>query len=162
MSLLFKIWNLLLSFLNLKHRSKSKRHKSYPKELKSAMNHINSLRKKHGVKPISIDDRALRLAKARLRDLHKYHYFGHINPRTESSPLTMKAKYGFKSGEFAAENLYGRGLSSDMHRAINAWMNSPGHRRNLLYPHHSGGAIAAYRGNVSFIGVNTEGLGGAY
>jgi len=126
------------------------------------MRQINKIRKRHGVKPIPIDDRALNLGRARLRDLHRYRYFAHVNPKTKSNPATLKGKFGFNRREYVAENLFGGGRSADMHQAINAWMKSEGHRRNLLYPDHTGGAIVAYRGNVVFIGVNMTGLGAVY
>ena len=127
--------------------------KTYPRNLKAAMGHINSIRRKHGLQPIPIDDRALVLAKVRLYDLHKYHYFDHINPKTKSSADSLKASFGFNTYEGTTENLYGGGRSNNMHEAIKAWMKSPGHRRNLLFTPYVGGAVAAYRGNVVFIGV---------
>lgn len=145
------------------HPAKKKQdRKTYPRSLKSAMGHINSIRRKHGLNPIPIDDRALALARVRLCDLHDNHYFAHINPRTKTSPETLKASFGFSQREFVAENLFGGGRSNNMHEAINAWMKSSGHRRNLLFPDHTGGAIVAYWGNVAFIGVNEKGLGAVY
>lgn len=136
------------------HPAKKKQdRKTYPRSLKSAMGHINSIRRKHGLNPIPIDDRALALAKVRLYDLHKYHYFDHVNPKTKSDANTLKAAFGFNLYEGATENLYGGGRSNNMHEAINAWMKSAGHRRNLLFTPYVGGAVAAYRGNVVFIGV---------
>jgi len=137
------------------HPAKKKQdRKTYPRSLKSAMGHINSIRRKHGLNPIPIDDRALALARVRLYDLHKYHYFDHINPKTKSDANTLKAAFGFDLYEDVAENLYGGGRSTNnMHEAIDAWMKSAGHRKILLLPQCVGGATAAYQGNVVFIGT---------
>jgi len=96
-----------------------------------------------------------------LRDLDRHHYFAHKNPRTGASPATMKSAFGFTSSEYAAENLFGGGMSGDFRQAIRAWTRSPLHRQNLLWD-HQGCAIASYKGNVVFIGVNRSGLGFAY
>lgn len=69
----------------------------------------------------------------------------------------MKRAFGFSSSEYAAENLFGGGVSGDLHRAINAWTRSPLHRRNLLWD-HQGCAIASCKGNAVFIGANRSGL----
>ena len=147
-----RVIRALLSFFHPSPRRRRRR-KHYPKDLRAAMRQINNIRKRHGVEPIPIDDRALRLARARLRDLHRYHYFAHINPKTKSSPDTLKGKFGFKPHEGVAENLFGGGRSNNMRQAVDAWMKSEGHRRNLLFPEYVGGAVAAYRGNVVFIGA---------
>lgn len=42
---------------------------------------------------------------------------------------------------------------------LSAWMGSKGHRYNLLYPHHTGAAIAGYDGYWVFLGVNQERFG---
>ena len=38
-------------------------------------------------------------------------------------------------------------------------MTSRGHRYNLLYPSHIGGAIACYRGYCVFLGLNHDRFG---
>lgn len=143
-------------------RRKSRaRHARPPRDVRKALDQVNAFRKRNGRAPVTYDNRAYRLAKARLRDLNRHHYFAHVNPRTGASPATMKSAFGFTSSEYAAENLFGGGQSGDFHRAIRAWIKSPLHRRNLLWD-HQGFAIASYRGNVVFIGINRSGLGYAY
>lgn len=143
-------------------RRKSRvRHSRPPRDVQKALDHINAFRKRNGCAPLPYDMRAYRLAKARLRDLNRHHYFAHANPRAGANPATMKGAFGFSSSEYAAENLFGGGMSGDFHRAIKAWIKSPLHRRNLLWD-HQGCAIASHKGNVVFIGVNRSGLGYAY
>ena len=137
------------------------RHARPPQDVRKALDQVNAFRKRNNKPPVTYDSRAYRLARARVRDLNRHHYFAHVNPRTGASPATMKGSFGFSSAEYAAENLFGGGQSGDFHRAIKAWIKSPLHRRNLLWD-HQGCAIASYKGNVSFIGVNRSGLGYAY
>ena len=143
-------------------RRKSRaRHDRPPQDVRKALGQVNAFRKRNKKPPVTYDQRAYRLARARLRDLDRHHYFAHVNPRTGASPATMKGSFGFSSSEYAAENLFGGGVSGDFHRAIKARIRSPLHRRNLLWD-HQGCAIASYKGNVVFIGVNRSGLGHAY
>ena len=143
-------------------RRKSRaRHDRPPQDVRKALDRVNAFRKRNGRAPVTYDSRAYCLAKARLSDLNRHHYFAHVNPRTGASPATMKSAFGFSSSEDVAENLFGGGMSGDFHRAIKAWIKSPPHRRNLLWD-HQGCAIASYKGNVVFIGVNRSGLGHAY
>jgi len=142
-------------------RKNRARHDRPPHDVRKALDHINAFRKRNGRAPVTYDSRAYRLARARLHDLNRHHYFAHKNPRTGASPATMKEAFGFSSAEYAAENLFGGGVSGDFHRAIKAWTKIPLHCRNLLW-NHQGCAIASYKGNVVFIGVNRSGLGYAY
>ena len=138
---------------NSVHREKKNRSNTCGDQ-REALKIINSIRKKHHKHPIRYDHRAYRLAVARLKDLEKYHYFAHNNPRTNKNPENMKSRYGIHSFEYPAENLFGGGNMND---AIRAWMHSPGHRLNLLQS-HSSGAIASYHGKVAFIGIKNYGF----
>lgn len=128
---------------------------------RSALLQLNSIRVKNGLKPLSFDERAYRLALDRAKDMSEYQYLDHVNPYTGSYPDGMKKAYGFSSGEYVAENCYGKatGPYNDINQALSSWMESRGHRFNLMYPNHTGGAIACYDGYWVFLGVNSERFG---
>ena len=123
--------------------------------------YINEIREEHNRKPISFDVRAYDLALARVRDNLQYDYRDHMNPHTGTCPYTMKSEYGFASNENVAENLAwieGAGYMGP-NRAVGIWMDSVGHRHNLLYSTHTGGATACDRGVCIFLGVNLDRFG---
>ena len=119
---------------------------------------INDIRTSHGVPPIQFDERAYRLALARVHDIIEYDYpIAHTNPFTGTCPDNMKHRYGFARHEYVAENV-GSGYSG-YEENINGWMGSPGHKTNLLWPTHYGGAVACDKGICVFLGTNQDRYG---
>ena len=57
----------------------------------------------------------------------KNNYFDHQSP-TYGSPFDMMEKFGISYG-IAGENIAGNGT---VEKAFDAWMNSTGHRENIL------------------------------
>lgn len=131
-----------------------------------AIAEINEIRKQYGRRPIEFDIRAYNLAMARAKDMVERHYFDHVSPTGECA-VTMRFDFGFGSNEYVAENCYAeyydynefKGYSSGIEeRAVKSWMESRGHRYNLLYPNHYAGAVACYEGVCVFLGVNNDGF----
>lgn len=137
-------------------------------ECKIAFNHLNEIRRKNGRKELEWDDRAYKLAVARSKDMSERGYFDHITPEGTCAK-DMKSEYGFKSGEILAENCGGMTHYADgnpipetsVDEAVDDWMNSRGHRYNLLYEKHTRGAIGCYKSICVFYGVHNDlyGLG---
>lgn len=90
-------------------------------------NLINSERKKNGLAELKIDNELQRVAKIKAEDMVKNNYFSHQSP-TYGSPFDMlnSFKVSYKT---AGENIAGNSSNSG---AVNAWMNSAGHRANIL------------------------------
>lgn len=134
-------------------------------ECKDAFDYVNTLRKKHGKKPIKWNDDIYRLAVDRCKDMYDNNYFDHTSPSGEC-PANMKKDYGL-SRYTLAENIgamnYGSSFATsiDPHEQVDGWMDSRGHRYNLLYTDHVVGAIGCYYGFCAFIGGHTStwGLG---
>lgn len=122
---------------------------------------INDIRVRHGLPEIPFDLRAYNLALARAQDHIEYDYpIAHTNPITGTCPDNIKHQYGFAGHEYAAENLAGTtGYHLSYAEAINLWMDSHGHRTNLLWPTHYGGAVACERGICVFLGINVDRYG---
>lgn len=117
---------------------------------------INGIRQENGVAALSFDERVYRLALARTNDMVQYQYMDHVNPVTGSCAYSMKSQFGFGGNEYVAENAYGdsRAYYEGIERnAISSWMNSRGHRFNLLYP-HTAGSVVCSDGYCVFLGLN--------
>ncbi len=136
-------------------------------ESKKAIQEINGIRKSYGKPPINYSTKAYNLALARAKDMNQYGYYDHTNPNTKTCADTMKLAYGFGDKDYLAENIntyvnVGGGVSLSMQTmsdSIKAWMNSRGHRFNLLYDMHLAGAVACDQNKCVFLGLNSEGFG---
>ena len=102
---------------------------------------VNQERAKAGLKPLTIDNTLSKSARAKSQDMHDKHYFDHQSP-TYGSPFDQMKKFGitYKS---AGENIaMGQRTPQEV---MNAWMNSSGHRANILnasYTHIGVGYVA--------------------
>ena len=91
-------------------------------------------------------------------------YMDHTSPSGQC-PDNMKQNYGFSSNEYLAENAggmsyYSKGnVAGDCDEALDGWLDSRGHRYNLLYDSHYAGAIGCYYEICVFLGVNHDRFG---
>lgn len=90
-------------------------------------NLINQERNKNGLSSLKIDNEVQRVARIKAQDLVDNNYFAHESP-TYGTPFNMLKNFGV-SYKTAGENLAGNSSNSG---AVNAWMNSSGHRANIL------------------------------
>ncbi len=130
--------------------------------MREGFGYINSLRNINGKNAINWDERVYKLAKDRALDMSERHYFDHTNPDGQCAN-SLKIKYGISVSQTVAENIWGiQGGTQNAHQAVKSWMESRGHRYNLLYEDHIAGAIACEKGFCVFIGLHNgqDGLGG--
>ncbi|CQR46775.1 LysM domain/BON superfamily protein [Paraliobacillus sp. PM-2] len=88
----------------------------------------NQERAKHGLSALKPDWELSRVARYKSTDMKNKNYFSHQSP-TYGSPFTMMKDFGI-SYRRAAENI-ARGQQTPQ-QVVRAWMNSPGHRKNIL------------------------------
>ena len=88
---------------------------------------VNKQRTDNGLKALKVDSNLQKVAKGKANDMVKNNYFAHNSP-TYGSPFDMMKKFGI-SYKSAGENLAGNSTGK---RAVDAWMNSEGHRANIL------------------------------
>lgn len=88
----------------------------------------NQERSKNGLAPFQIDEELSKVAREKSRDMSAKNYFDHNSP-TYGSPFDMMRSYGI-SYSSAGENI-AKGQRTPQ-EVVNAWMNSPGHRANIL------------------------------
>lgn len=133
-----------------------------------ALDYINLIRRSYGRNAISFDKRAYLMALARAKDMRDNNYIDHIN-LDGYCVGNIKRVYGFDYSEYVAENIYGRPDYVEgectkvevkpIREVIDIWMKSRGHRYNILYEGHTGGAVGCYKNICVFIGVNRDGFG---
>ncbi|MEC1721055.1 SafA/ExsA family spore coat assembly protein [Schinkia azotoformans] len=88
----------------------------------------NQQRAKYGLPALATDWELSRVARYKSVDMRDKNYFSHTSP-TYGSPFTMMKNFGIRYTA-AAENI-AAGQTSPQ-EAVNSWMNSPGHRQNIL------------------------------
>jgi uncharacterized YkwD family protein len=101
----------------------------------------NQERAKQGLPALKVDLALSKVAREKSSDMQKNNYFSHTSP-TYGSPFDMMKKFGitYKS---AGENI-AKGQRTPQ-EVVNAWMNSEGHRKNILsanYTHIGVGHVA--------------------
>lgn len=98
---------------------------SYEKEV---VRLVNEIRRENGLNPLTEDWELSRVARYKSQDMLDNKYFSHTSP-VYGSPFTMMKNFGL-SYRSAAENI-AKGQSTPK-EVVNAWMNSSGHRANIL------------------------------
>jgi hypothetical protein len=113
-------------------------HKTHPEVLgisyqvteTELLNLTNYEREQNGLSPLKLDQELTVAAHNKADHMFKYNYWAHFAP-DGTSPWDFIRGAGY-SYSYAGENLAkGFTTSSD---AVNAWMNSPTHRANILSP----------------------------
>lgn len=88
---------------------------------------INAKRLAAGLDALQIDSEVQNVARVKAQDMADNNYFSHTSP-TYGSPFDMMKNFGIKY-KAAGENIAGNSSNSG---AVNAWMNSEGHKANIL------------------------------
>ena len=94
---------------------------------------VNDVRKANGLKPLLQDWQLSRVARYKSQDMRDLGYFSHPSP-TYGSPFNMMKSFGI-SYKTAGENI-AKGYSTPK-AVVDAWMNSSGHRANILNPSYT-------------------------
>ena len=91
---------------------------------------VNEARRKAGVKPLRSDSRLDRAAQRHAEDMLARSYFAHESPENDTVRQRSKeARYNWRTiGENIAEGQF------TVDEVMTTWLNSPGHRRNILDP----------------------------
>jgi uncharacterized YkwD family protein/spore coat assembly protein SafA len=108
----------------------------------------NQERAKNGLRPLAANWELSRVARYKSNDMRDKRYFEHTSP-TYGSPFTMMKNFGI-SYRSAGENIAAGQRTAQ--EVVNSWMNSAGHRQNILSPnfnqigvgYSSGGSYGTY------------------
>lgn len=94
---------------------------------KEAFDLINKQRTNNGLAALKNDSEVQRVARIKAQDMVNNNYFSHTSP-TYGSPFDMLKSFKI-SYKTAGENIAGNSSNSS---AVTAWMNSSGHKANIL------------------------------
>ena len=103
---------------------------------------VNEIRVENGLKALTYDWELSRVARYKSQDMKDNNYFAHNSP-IYGSPFQMIRNFGI-SFRSAGENI-AKGYSTPQ-AVVNGWMNSSGHRANILnanYTHIGVGYVAS-------------------
>ncbi len=102
----------------------------------------NAERAKNGLNPLEWDDSLANLGKTHCEDMINRNFFAHNNPDGET-PFDRMKKAGI-SYHAAGENIAAGQYSPEA--AMKAWMDSPGHRQNILNPEFKSLGVGVVKG----------------
>lgn len=102
----------------------------------------NQERAKQGLAPLKIDTTLSKMARDKAQDMRDKNYFSHQSP-TYGSPFDMMKKYGI-TYRAAGENIAAGQKTPE--EVVNAWMNSEGHRANILNPNYTAIGVGYVQG----------------
>lgn len=88
---------------------------------------INKQRTNNGLQALKVDEEVQKVARIKAEDMVQNNYFAHESP-TYGSPFDMLKSFKI-SYRTAGENIAANSSNSG---AVNAWMNSSGHKANIL------------------------------
>lgn len=113
---------------------------------------VNLEREKLSLKPLGYDENLAAVAKSHSKDMNNRGYFAHDTP--EGLDPTQRASKAGHTCRYQAGNTIYTGIAENIHMessssitfwsspesiarsAVSGWMNSPGHRENILTPHY--------------------------
>ncbi|TQS00204.1 CAP domain-containing protein [Paenibacillus ottowii] len=103
---------------------------------------VNNERSQKGLKPLTSNTKLTEVALAKAKDMSTNNYFSHTSP-TYGSPFDMMKKFGV-TYTYAGENIaMGQKTPQEV---MTAWMNSQGHRENILKAEYTQIGVAYYNG----------------
>jgi uncharacterized protein YkwD len=111
----------------------------------TVLSEMNAYRAKEGLAPLHVDRRLTLAAEDRMRDMEELEYWAHDAPDGRSPFVWLKPHgYDFR---FAGENLACGFETSEV--LVQGWMESPGHRANILSSDYDDVGIAVIDGSTT-------------
>jgi uncharacterized protein YkwD len=90
----------------------------------------NMVRQKNGLPPLTENGLLDRVADERVEDMLRQQYFGHISPSGQgAAEIMQRVGYHYK---ILGENIGSMSMYATDRRFVEGWMQSPGHRENLM------------------------------
>ena len=110
---------------------------------------MNAKRTEAGLKPLTMDNSLLQVARYKSNDMIQNNFFSHTNPDGKKWTNWLQA-IGYKyttTGENIAYN------TTDPVELFNQWWNSPGHRANMMNASYTKVGIGVIYGNGKYMGT---------
>lgn len=126
---------------------------------KAVIDLTNNVRAQNGLPPLTENPLLDSIAEARVRDMLEKQYLAHVSPTGEqASDIAQKIGYHYK---VIAENI-GSGDFYSNQKIIDGWMQSPGHRNNILSSEVQDIGVAVMKGKMkgteTYVSVQIFGL----
>ena len=112
---------------------------------------MNEKRVAAGLKPLTMDNTLLDVARYKSNHMIQYNYFSHTNPDGTNWTNWLKT-LGYKYTATAENIAYN---SYDPVELFNQWWNSSGHRQNMMNPNYTKVGIGVLKGNGKYMGTQT-------
>lgn len=103
---------------------------------------VNQERAKAGVPALTLSDKLTSIANTKAKDMADKNYFSHTSP-TYGSPFDMLKHFGV-SFSYAGENIAAGQKTAE--EVMNSWMNSSGHKANILNKNYTQLGVGFVRG----------------
>ena len=111
----------------------------------SVIAQMNVYRAEKGLPPLREDARLLRAADERMRDMEELAYWAHVSPDGRS-PFLLLRPLGYEY-QSAGENLASGFDTAEL--LVQAWMESRGHRDNILSPMYQDCGVSIIEGSTT-------------
>ncbi len=105
---------------------------------------MNFYRERHALPPLKLEPRLAIAAEGRIEDMEEHGYWNHFSPMG-IGPFVRLASHGYRHAA-AGENLAAGFETAGV--LMSAWMESPGHRRNILSLEYTDVGIAIIDGAI--------------
>ena len=110
------------------------------------LDEVNRVRRAQRLAPLTFYRDLLPVARAYSRRMAEEHFFSHNDP--DGRTVRERVSDAEISWRIVGENLaYSNGYINPVAASVHSWMESPGHRRNLLDPDYNETAIGAWIGS---------------
>lgn len=111
-------------------------------QAKAVLRLVNAERAKVGLKELTLSDKLNSIADTKAKDMAINNYFSHTSP-TYGSPFEMLQHFGV-TYRAAGENIAAGQITAS--EVMNSWMNSSGHRANILNANYTELGVGYYEG----------------
>ena len=123
----------------------------------------NQYRSRNGLSPLQLDSRLEQVATGHSAEMLDLNYFSHTSPVSSHSTVMKRVRVVGHRPNYVAENIFesfGQDIRSAARLAIDGWIDSPGHRRNILSSRatHVGIGLVERNGTVSVTQVFAAGI----
>lgn len=127
---------------NIGHGNETAVQTEIPGQAEAVLNLVNAERKKQGLNALTLSANLTNIANVKAKDMAVNNYFDHTSP-TYGSPFQMMQRFGV-SYRSAGENIAAGQRTPD--EVMQAWLNSSGHRANILNKNYTELGVGYYKG----------------
>jgi uncharacterized protein YkwD len=92
----------------------------------------NQIRRNRGIRALCVHPILQKAARAHSKDMIERDYFSHNTKGRNETIFERLQRYGYRYSKVGENIAYGSGSFGEPRSIMDAWMNSPDHRRNIL------------------------------